>query len=76
MTKQKSRKPLIMWCRWHSCTLRLRGRDANSVWGEFAYDDGSEPDTFHFDLTTWQLTRGSGASATTVELDDMGIEAI
>lgn len=69
--KPKSRKPLIYWCRWHDATLRLRGRDATHVWGEFVYNDDGEVESFRYDTTTWQLVRGDNDP---VQLDEMGVE--
>lgn len=69
---QKSRKPLVYWCRWNGAALRLAGRDDDAVWGELAYEDGvREP--FRFDLNNWALTRQTDAGDTTVQLDEMGV---
>ena len=65
-------KALVYWCRWHGATLRLRGRDAQSVWGELAYTDHTEP--FHFYLQTGVLLRGEGEQTSQVRLDEMGVE--
>lgn len=73
MTPYRSRKPLMYWCRWHNATLRLRGKDDNAVWGEFAYDDG-EVDRFHFNLETWKLRRWVDDAETEAQLDEMGVE--
>lgn len=68
------RRPLIYWCRWQRAVLRLRGRDADALWGELAYDDG-RLETFHYHLPTRRLTHGEGATAVTVTLDEMGISS-
>lgn len=68
-----SMKPLVLWCRWHDATLRLRGRDEGAVWGEFFYEERQETERFHFDLNSRILTRGQGEDATSVTLDEMGV---
>ena len=65
-------KALVYWCRWHEATLRLRGRDPQSVWGELAFADHDEP--FHFYLQTGVLIRGTGEQAYQIRLDEMGVE--
>ena len=69
----RSRKPLVYWCRWHTASLRLAGRDDDAVWGEFAYDDG-EAERFHFNLETWKLTRWLDGEEVVAQLDEMGVE--
>lgn len=66
-------KPLVLWCRWHDATLRLRGRDESAVWGELAFSQNSEP--FRFELQSWLLTIGEGDALRRLQLDDMGVEA-
>lgn len=73
MSIYRSRKPLVYWCRWHSASLRLAGKDDDCVWGEFGYNDG-EADRFHFNLETWKLRRWVDGVETEVQLDDMGVE--
>ncbi|HZD11452.1 MAG TPA: hypothetical protein VE553_08930 [Candidatus Binatia bacterium] len=65
-------KPLVLWCRWHDATLRLRGRDDSAVWGELAFPGDKKP--FHFDLEGWQLTIGKGPDRRQLQLDEMGVE--
>lgn len=69
--KTKSRKPLIMWCRWHDAVLRTRGHDDTMLHGEFYYADEARSEPFTFDMRRWILTRGDDAP---IELDDMGVE--
>ena len=68
--KPKSRKPLILWCRWHDAELHLRGKDGATLWGDFYYADEDRYESFTFDMTTWTLTL---ADQSPVTLDDMGI---
>ncbi len=69
---QKSRKPLVNWCRWNSASLRLAGHDEQAVWGELAYaNDQAEP--FRFNMHTWQLTRTTTTGDVTETLDETGI---
>lgn len=65
-------KPLVLWCRWHEARLRLRGRDAQAVWGELAFPDRME--RFRYELATQELTVGEGEAARQVRLDEMGVE--
>ena len=69
--KPKSRKPLIMWCRWHDAVLRTRGHDDTFLQGEFYYADDDRSESFTFDMRRWILTR---ADADPIELDEMGVE--
>lgn len=65
-------KPLVYWCRWHEARLRLRGRDADSVWGELAFPD--ETARFRYDLGRSLLTIETGAHSGMRRLDEMGVE--
>ncbi len=65
-------KPLVYWCRWHNARLRLRGRDAHSVWGELAFPDSLV--RFRFDLSQAVLTIEDGPHAGAHGLDEMGVE--
>ena len=69
---QKSRKPLILWCRWNDASLRLRGKDNINLVGELVFDDDMvEP--FTFNMHTWTLTRTSGSREIVQQVDEMGI---
>ena len=69
----KSRKPLVHWCRWHSASLRLAGRDDQFVWGEFGFaEDRAEP--FRFDMVNWSLTRTVDGVEVVELLDEMGLK--
>jgi hypothetical protein len=65
-------KPLVYWCRWHQAKLRLRGRDETAVWGELVFASESKP--FHFNLQSWRLTIGTGATTRHLHLDELGVE--
>lgn len=65
-------KALVLWCRWHEARLRLSGRDTDSVWGELAFSNESQP--FHFHLPSRRLTIGQGENSTQHNLDEMGVE--
>ncbi|MDT8307573.1 MAG: hypothetical protein RRC07_16690 [Anaerolineae bacterium] len=65
-------KPLVLWCRWHEARLRLRGRDAQAVWGELAFANRIE--RFRYELESQRLTIGEDETARRVQLDDMGVE--
>ncbi|MBK7894183.1 MAG: hypothetical protein WAS33_29005 [Candidatus Promineifilaceae bacterium] len=69
-------KALVYYCRWHSASLRLRGRDETAVWGHLVYQ-AETPDEwlqeFRFELKTWRLTLQTEAGEETVQLDDMGV---
>jgi hypothetical protein len=67
-------KPLVLWCRWHDATLRLRGRDETAVWGELVYGEGEETERFRFDLNSWELILGHGDNVRSITLDEMGVE--
>lgn len=68
----KSRKPLVLWCRWNNAALRLRGKDDRTLVGELAFDDG-DVEPFTFDMHTWTLTRTSDGREISEQLDEMGI---
>lgn len=65
-----SRKPLINWCRWHECTLRIMGKDGAILLGEVVHHYDGKSDPFRYDPTTWTLAVGDK----TVQLDEMGVE--
>ena len=69
-------KALVYYCRWHSASLRLRGRDETAVWGHLVYQ-AETPDEwlqeFRFELKTLRLTLQTEAGEETVQLDDMGV---
>lgn len=69
-------KALVYYCRWHSASLRLRGRDETAVWGHLVYE-AETPDEwlqeFRFELKTWRLTVQTEAGEKTVQLDEMGV---
>lgn len=69
---QKSRKPLVLWCRWHNASLRLRGKDETNLFGELAFDDG-DVEPFTFNMYTWTLTRTSDGREIREQVDEMGI---
>ncbi len=69
-------KPLVYYCRWQGASLRLRGRDETAVWGHlvFTADDGTEqPQEFHFNLQTRQLTLQKETGDELLQLDEMGV---
>jgi hypothetical protein len=66
-------KPLVLYCRWHEATLRLRGRDKAAVWGELAYKDGSAR-LFRFDLNHSTLVlEAEKAAWQQFQLDEQGV---
>ena len=69
---QKSRKPLILWCRWQGASLRLRGKTETTLSGELAFEDG-DVEPFQFDMLTWTLTRQTEEGELVDTLDEMGI---
>ena len=66
--------PLVYYCRWHGARLRLRGRDAESVWGQLVTtENGAErAETFRYDLLSWQLWLGENGERR-LQLDEMGV---
>ena len=66
--------PLVYYCRWHGARLRLRGRDAESVWGQLiTTENGAErAETFRYDLLSWQLWLGENGERR-LQLDEMGV---
>lgn len=70
-------KPLVMYCRWHDASLRLRGREETAVWGHLVTTDDDQNETlqpFHFNLKTWQLTlQHDNAEDELIQLDEMGV---
>ena len=69
-------KPLVYYCRWQGAALRLRGRDAASVWGELVFTeaDGRErPQPFRYALQTAVLTLETAGGPHTLRLDAMGV---
>ena len=66
--------PLVYYCRWRGVKLRLRGRDADVVWGQLvALENGAErAEPFRFDLTTWELWLGDDG-ARRLLLDELGV---
>lgn len=69
-------KALVYYCRWHSASLRLRGRDETAVWGHFVYNAETPEETmqpFRFELKTWRLTLQTADGEETVQLDEMGV---
>lgn len=73
MNNPKSRKPLILWCRWHNAVLRLRGKTEAELFGELAFPEG-DAEPFSFNMLTWRLTRTSEGEERVAVLDEMGIE--
>ncbi|MCA9987972.1 MAG: hypothetical protein KDE59_26890 [Anaerolineales bacterium] len=65
-------KPLVLWCRWHDAKLRLTGRDEESVWGELAFPEESQP--FRFELAGAVLAVGQAPDVRVMRLDEMGVE--
>ena len=69
-------KALVYYCRWHSASLRLRGRDETAVWGHLV-TNAETPDEamqeFRFELKTWRLTLKTPDGEETVQLDEMGV---
>ena len=69
-------KQLVYYCRWQGASLRLRGRDETAVWGHlvFTADDGTEqPQAFHFNIQTRQLTLQKETGDELLQLDEMGV---
>ena len=64
-------KALVFWCRWHDATIRLHGRNPDSVWGELAFPEESKP--FRFEFSERKLILGVGEKAESVWLDEMGV---
>jgi hypothetical protein len=65
-------RPLILWARDHTGTLRLAEHTAAKVSGQFVQADRITP--FQFDLQTRRLTLGVGASARIIQLNEHGWE--
>lgn len=67
--------PLVYYCRWRGVRLRLRGRDEQSVWGQFVGREESDAsvEPFRFDLRTWELWVGEGERITRLQLDELGV---
>jgi hypothetical protein len=73
-------RPLVNYCRWQRATLRLRGRDDTSVWGELVYQPGTAEEraqVFHYDLRTRVITLedegGPPSGGVSRQLDEMGV---
>ena len=69
-------KALVYYCRWHSASLRLRGRDSTAVWGHLVYNTETPDETmqaFRFELKTWRLTLQTEDGEETIQLDEMGV---
>ncbi|MDX1662413.1 MAG: hypothetical protein R3272_01390 [Candidatus Promineifilaceae bacterium] len=64
-------KALVFWCRWHDATIRLHGRDPDTIWGELAFPEESKP--FHYAFADRKLVIGAGENAETLWLDEMGV---
>ena len=66
--------PLVYYCRWQGARLRLRGRDANAVWGQLItrQGDAEVAEAFRFDLLSWELWLGEGGGRR-LRLDEMGV---
>ena len=71
---EKTMKPLVYYCRWHTARLRIIGRDDHAIWGDLVLlDENGRLEPFHYDMNTWEPVRGEGASETRVRLDEMGV---
>lgn len=71
---EKSMKPLVYYCRWHSARLMLHGRDDRFIWGDLLLlDEDGRLAPFRYDMQTWELTRDEGKSEIHVRLDEMGV---
>lgn len=69
-------QPLVYYCRWQSAKLRLRGRDASSVWGELVFAAGTPDEhtqTFRYDLAGRALTLETAEGPQRLRLDEMGV---
>jgi hypothetical protein len=69
-------RPLINYCRWQGVTLRLRGRDADSVWGELVGDPGADDEQlqeFRYELQTRIITLVGQSGERRQQLDEMGV---
>lgn len=69
-------QPLVYYCRWQSAKLRLRGRDAASVWGELVFDAGTPDErtqTFRYELAEQVLTLETAGGPQRLLLDEMGV---
>ena len=66
--------PLVYYCRWRGARLRLRGRDAEAVWGQLVTAEAGQEraETFRFDLVSWQLWLGESGERR-LQLDEMGV---
>jgi hypothetical protein len=67
--------PLVYYSRWRGVKLRLHGRNQQFVWGHLvAQDEGAErPESFRFNLRTWQLELGDGDELKRLQLDELGV---
>ena len=68
-------KPLVMYCRWQSAKLRLRGREETAVFGQLIFNEsGTErSQKFHFNLKNSLLTLKTDEGEQVVQLDNMGV---
>lgn len=70
-------KPLVLYCRWHDASLRLRGREETAVWGHLVFIDenkGERLQLFRYNLNTRQLTlKMENGEEQIVQLDEMGV---
>jgi hypothetical protein len=69
-------RPLVNYCRWQGATLRLRGRDAESVWGELVFGAGTPDERateFRYDLRAMVITLFDATPERRQQLDEMGV---
>jgi hypothetical protein len=69
-------KPLVYYCRWQRASLRLRGRDADAVWGQLVQStpEGREKiSDFRYRLETSELILDDGEKEIYYHLDEKGI---
>ncbi len=68
-------KPLVYYCRWQKASLRLRGRDSTSVWGQLVYTAADEEKSrkFRYYLEAAELIVFDEAEEIHYLLDEKGI---
>lgn len=71
---EKTMKPLVYYCRWHTAKLRIRDRDSHSMWGDLVLlEEDNRLVPFHYDLVTWVLILEEDGVQKQMKLDAMGV---